>query len=200
MHRSFRLVVIVATALALGACGRGPGPNSPAAEPKGAGVPKPVLPDPKLPAIHPEQVVPHFRVTTLEGAVLDSKKILSERPMMLVFFSSWCPICEKKLPVLRRALDAVGNKVQTVGVVLDEEDSWSAVAPYIEAHHLDFPMVRGEQYLNFSVAFNPIGGVPWVVVIDKRGRIGEVQLGLAPNHYDRLVAAVEHASEPELAK
>lgn len=187
----------------LGACAPTTPQGPPAAEPKPAAKgqdqpPKTAdssrLPDPKLRAIHPDEVIPHFRVTTLDGSVIDSRQVLNDKPLMLVFFSSWCPICDKKLPVVTRALKTVGDKVTVVGVVLDEEDSWDEVSSFVDRNRLDYPMVRGETYLNFSVAFNPIGGVPWVVVIDKAGRVVEIQLGLSPNHYDRLVSAIETAS------
>lgn len=151
--------------------------------------------DPVLRPIYPSERVPAFRVETLDGEIADSERLLAERPLVMVFFSSWCPVCDKKLPIVRKALDELRSRVHVLGIVLDEADTWSNVAPYVERHRLHFPMVRGDRHPNFATAYNPISGVPWVLVIDESGFIVDAQLGLAPSHYDRLITAVDLATE-----
>lgn len=183
-----RLVWVALAALLVVACSRSTSPRG--AESGGAAT---RLPDPQLRTIHPREPIPHFRITTVEGAVLDSREIVGKKPLMLFFFSSWCPVCEKKMPMVREVLAQYAGRVDTYAISLDENDTWSDVAAYVRDQRLDAPLVRGEHYLNFSTAYNPLGALPWIVVVDKTGHLAEVQLGLAPEHHARLHEAIQYA-------
>jgi peroxiredoxin len=136
--------------------------------------------------------VPGFRVHTIDGRKFDSEELVGNRPFVVVFFATWCQMCEQKMPHLRGALDALGP-VTVIGVSVDDPDTWSRVPAFMQAHRLRFPLVRASQYPRFALSYNPFSMVPLVVVVGRNGGLVDYQMGYAPNDRERLIAAVQLA-------
>jgi peroxiredoxin len=111
---------------------------------------------------------------------------------VIVFFATWCQMCEQKMPELRGALDALGP-VTVIGVSVDDPDTWSRVPAFMQTHGLRFPLVRASQYPRFALSYNPFSMVPLVVVVGRNGGLVDFQMGYAPNDRERLIAAVQLA-------
>ncbi len=170
--------------------------GSPPAEPETPSFERPSLPE----VIRPGEVVPAFRLTAEDGTVLDSKDLVGQRPFVMIFFASWCAVCERKMPDVHAALDAAGNGILVIGVALDNPDTWDAVAPYIARHDMTaFKLVNGQANRKFATAYNPFGSVPILEVIDRSGVISELQRGWRPEHRSKLIAALEHVQSTATA-
>lgn len=143
--------------------------------------------------ISPRRRVPEFHVATTDCAQLDSDELVGKRAFVLVFFSSWCGVCEKKLPLVQAAREKLGPGIPFYGVVLDNEDTWSDVDPYVERLGLELPLVRGARFRRFALGYNPYQGVPVVVVIGRNGYVVDLQIGYSPYDYTRLLGAAELA-------
>lgn len=158
--------------------------------------PLPAAPTAELPTlevIQPGQIVPAFQLTAEDGTELDSRDLVGKKPFMMVFFASWCKVCELKIPVVKKAVADAGQDILIIGVALDNEDTWKHVAAYVAHHDIgDFKLVRGHENRKFAVAYNPFGSVPIVEVIDGAGIIAELQRGHKGSHEQSLVAALEH--------
>lgn len=147
--------------------------------------------------ISPNGIVPPFRLSTLDGSVIDSKDLVGHKPFVVVFFASWCQICDAKMPVVVRTLDAIGGgggagAVPVIAIATDEDETWSDVAPWILRHQMRYPVVRGSS-TTFTRRYNPFGGVPLVLVVGPEGRLLEVQLGYAADDAQRLREALDLA-------
>lgn len=138
-----------------------------------------------VPIIEPGEVVPPFRVTTVDGRVLDSQDLVGKRPFVVVFFAIWCPVCEQKLPLVDAALEAVADDdLLVIGGAYDEDETWEKVAPYVKRHGLDddLAVVRIMRHRRFGLSYDPFGRFPLVMVINRAGIIAELQMGLKPGH------------------
>lgn len=137
--------------------------------------------------------VPDFQLRTEQGRALDSRRLVGERAFVVVFFATWCAVCDLKLPLLRRAL-ATTAPVAVIGVSVDDPQTWPRVAPYLRRHGLtSMPLVRAQRYPAFAISYNPFSTVPLVVVVGKNGGLVDYQIGYAPNDEQRLEAAVRLA-------
>jgi thiol-disulfide isomerase/thioredoxin len=137
--------------------------------------------------------VPDFMLRTESGGTFDSRQLVGERAFVVVFFATWCAVCDLKMPLLRRALATTGP-VTAIGVAVDEAATWPRVAQYMKRHGLtSMPLVRAQKYPGFAVSYNPFGSVPLVVVVGQNGGLVDYQIGYAPNDGARLEAAVELA-------
>ncbi len=145
-----------------------------------------------LEIIKPGEVVPAFSLTAEDGTVLDSKELVGTKPFVMVFFASWCKVCEETLPHVTKALQNAGPDLLTIGVALDNDETWDLVAPFVERHGIGhFKLVRGQQNRRFAVGYNPFGSVPVVEVIDRSGVITELLRGYREGHEARLFSAIE---------
>ncbi|MEM6790344.1 MAG: TlpA disulfide reductase family protein [Myxococcota bacterium] len=147
--------------------------------------------------IEPGEVVPAFRIASVDGATLDSATIVGREPFVVMFFASWCGVCEQKLPLVQRALKEEGADIRVFGVALDEPETWDRVAPYVARHELDdVTLIRGLEHRDFATAYDPFGSVPVVMVIDRRGIIADLQRGLRADDDARLRAALRQVQSP----
>jgi peroxiredoxin len=208
--RSIALGSIALSVLALGCTTKAPAQPAPpkaadseevdtARVPQGSPPPEPQPQDrtgprdrDELEVIRPGHVVPAFKLTAEDGTVLDSEELVGHRPFVMVFFASWCRVCERKLPDVRKALENAGKDILIIGVALDNPDTWKEVADYVKRHDIeDFKLVNGQANRDFARAYNPFGSVPVVEVIDRGGVIAELQRGYKTSHRDELIAALE---------
>jgi thiol-disulfide isomerase/thioredoxin len=149
-------------------------------------------PDPEnVEVIEPDKRVPEFRVATTECEVLDSERIMGGKPLVLVFFSSWCGVCDKKMPIIRAAIDVIGDEATFIAVALDDDDTWAEVGPFLDRHRVSMPLIRGDRFRRFSLGYNPFRSIPVVVVVGRDSVIVDLQVGMSPFDYNRLLGAVE---------
>lgn len=105
------------------------------------------------------------------------------------FWAPWCPPCRKEIPGFIRLQERLGPKgLQIVGVALDEADK---VRAFVDEAGMDYPVLLGElDAVNLSqAAGNRLGGLPYTVVFDRRGRAVATLVGEVAE--DRLAAIVE---------
>jgi peroxiredoxin len=134
--------------------------------------------------------VPPFVVTTTAGKKLSSAELVG-RPFVVVFFTSWCPVCEKKMPVVSAALQ--GKSLLAIGVAMDDEETFANVPGYAERHGIAFEVVQGQQAPGIVDALDPPGSFPVLFVVGKDGKVVDVQIGLKPDHGRRLEQALAAA-------
>ena len=193
-HRIGSGVALLAIAAGCTAPERGPvAPMPPPASP----APAPVE-DVSPPATpRADERVPAFRVVTTDGAVVDSEELVGHRPIVLVFLTTCCGVCEKKLPLVRDVLEAARREDVTVlGVSIDDTETWPEVPAYLARHRLTFPVVRGREHVSFARAYDPRAGIPFIVVVGRDGYVVEAQMGFRPDDGERLAAAIELARRP----
>lgn len=117
----------------------------------------------------PVQLAPEFEFKSLAGDVI-SNESLAGKPALLVFWASWCGICQRELPKLKALYEE--NKAKGLAIVaIGVHDKQSNIINYVTSH--------SETFI-FPVAFDSakeapdrfgIRGVPKFVLLDKDGAI-----------------------------
>lgn len=95
------------------------------------------------------------------------------------FWAPWCPPCRREIPGFIRLQERLGPRgLQIVGVALDEADK---VQAYVDEAGMDYPILLGglDAVTLGQAAGNRLGGLPYTVVFDRRGKavatlVGEV--------------------------
>ncbi len=177
-----------AVLILLAACSAAPAEirEPPAPPPTTTPAPEDPPREPPIEVIEPGQRVPSFEITTVDGHSIDSRDLVGRKPFVVVHFASWCKICEQKLPIVKAVLERAGQGIDVIGVAWDGEESWEQVAPYVARHGIPMQLVRAEHNKRFAIGYDPAGGFPLVLLIDKLGLIHEFQMGIAPSHEERL--------------
>jgi thiol-disulfide isomerase/thioredoxin len=140
----------------------------------------------------PRERVPHFRVTSVDGRVFDSDALVGKEPFVLVFFASWCRVCDMKLPMVSEVFRQ-GTPVAGLGVALDEPETWHNVPAFVDKHQLGLPIVRAQSFPRFTLAYDPFQTVPVVAIVGRNGYLVDYQIGYASTHRARLAAALDLA-------
>jgi len=144
--------------------------------------------------IAPEERVPEFLLASEDCAIYDSRELVGKRPFAVIFFASWCTVCDHKMPLIREALGQRGDQLTTLFVSLDEADGWAETEAFLGRHGVAATSaVRGRDFLGFSLGYNPFRSVPVVVVVGRSGRVVDVQVGVRDGDASRLVRALDIA-------
>jgi thiol-disulfide isomerase/thioredoxin len=90
--------------------------------------------------------------------------------LVVNFWAPWCPPCRAEIPdFVRLQHDYGGRGVQFVGIALDREDR---VRDFVAAVGVDYPILLGSAVPDLGrAAGNRNGGLPYTLVLDRRGRI-----------------------------
>jgi thiol-disulfide isomerase/thioredoxin len=97
--------------------------------------------------------------------------------LVVNFWATWCAPCREEIPELIKFQSEYGPKgVQIVGIAIDAADK---VKPYSEKMKMNYPVLIGENEGLDLVqrAGNSLGGLPFTVVLDRKGNAVSSQLG-----------------------
>ena len=144
--------------------------------------------------IEPDERVPDFLLASERCEIFDSRELVGKQPFVVVFFASWCSVCEHKMPLIRRALAERSDEVTSVFVSLDDPDGWAETQQFLARNGLvPTSAVAGRDFLSFSLGYNPFRSVPVVVVVGRSGHLVDVQVGVRDGDGDRLDEALDIA-------
>ena len=62
------------------------------------------------PAVQPGQMLVPFKGTDLDGQPFDLAESIGKRPVMLVFWASWCPSCRTEVPKINDLAARYGKR------------------------------------------------------------------------------------------
>lgn len=109
----------------------------------------------------------------LQGSATISYASYQNKPLVLNFFASWCPVCIGEMPGFERVHQRLGSKVQFLGV--SQSDSSSASIQLAQRTGITYPTAIDSQGSLFH-AFGGLG-MPVTVFIKPGGQIAEIHTG-----------------------
>ena len=113
------------------------------------------------------RVAPEFTLKAVgSGESIDLSRYRG-KPVVLNFWATWCHPCWDEHPVLTENAQMMGDRVQFVGVVFQDEES--KITDFLRARGWAYPTLvddRGKTAIAYGV-----GGVPETFFLDKHGMI-----------------------------
>lgn len=82
---------------------------------------------------------PDFTLQKLGGGTITLSEFRGKKPVVVDFWASWCPNCQRDMPNLNRFYEKYKDKVEVIGVNLQERES--AVRDFIASRDISFPIV-----------------------------------------------------------
>src|SRR3989344_2703977 len=120
---------------------------------------------------------PDFTLQKLGGGTISLSDFRGKKPVVVDFWASWCPNCRRDMPNLNRFYEKYKDKVEVIGVNLQENES--TVRDFIASRGISFPIAldpRGQasraygiQYTNTHVLIDRAGNLVRIIP----GDIGE---------------------------
>ncbi len=120
---------------------------------------------PKLDSLGP---APDFK---LQDVYLDSYSLSDfkkKTDLMILFWTTWCPFCQKELKVLNSWLSELSNHNIEV-LAIDVGEQMSKIQTYVKNNNLSFKVLIDVD-TKVSRSYGVVG-VPTYVLIDKEGQI-----------------------------
>jgi peroxiredoxin len=117
----------------------------------------------------PEDIHPaDFTLPAPDGRPVELKQFLGKKPVLLVFWATWCPNCIEAIPALN-ALHAgpLAGKMQVLG--LNYLETRKKVASAAKANNILYPVLLDES--GKAARAYGIVGIPTYVLIDRTGKI-----------------------------
>jgi thiol-disulfide isomerase/thioredoxin len=133
--------------------------------------------------------MPEFAIGTFNGAST-SNATLKGKPLLLIFWNTWCPKCMKELPEIKRLHEAYGPKgLAVLAVNTAMNDAESKARAYWDKYGYGFPG-GFDRYFETGQAFG-VFAVPTVLLIDSKGVVRYKQAGLPEDVEDRIKLMIE---------
>jgi peroxiredoxin len=110
---------------------------------------------------------PAFELALLDGSTLDLAEQWADRPVVLVFFESWCELCARQQPDITALSEEYRDTVLFVGV--GHESSGADAAEFAREHDIDYPVgldPSGEVWRRYRVDEPPL-----VALVSRGGRL-----------------------------
>jgi thiol-disulfide isomerase/thioredoxin len=97
---------------------------------------------------------PDFTLQKLSGGTITLSEFKSKKPVVVDFWASWCPNCRRDMPNLNRFYEKYKDKVEVIGVNLQEKES--TIQNFIDSRGINFPIAldpRGEASHVFGIQY-----------------------------------------------
>jgi thiol-disulfide isomerase/thioredoxin len=110
---------------------------------------------------------PSFELRLLDGELIDSDEQWAKRPVVLVFFESWCELCREQQPGINELAEEYRDVVLFLGIagLSDTGD----VRDYLDEYDVAYPVGTdrsGEVWLRYAAREPPL-----VALVGKGGRL-----------------------------
>lgn len=118
-------------------------------------------------------IAPNFSLPLLGGGVVSLADFHGKKPVILAFWTTWCPNCRRNMPQMNAYYKKYKDKVALVGINMQEDTQ--TVAEFVAAGKISFPIVLdsgsaaqayGVQYTNTHILVDKEGGIIKTLVGD----------------------------------
>ena len=88
------------------------------------------------------QQLPSFTGKDMNGKTVDLDKIIGNKPIMLVFWASWCSDCKEKVQAVNEFVKKYGEKdIEFIGINVGMNDTEEKARAFIKEHKMTYPNV-----------------------------------------------------------
>jgi len=142
------------------------------------------------PAVQPGQMLVPFKGTDLDGQPFDLAESIGKRPVMLVFWASWCPSCRTEVPKINDLAARYGKRgMAFVAVNVGFNDSVERARAFARKTGMTYPAIfdgSGQITQPYQLL-----GVPTILIADSSGVIQFRNFAtpeITEEHFSRLNA------------
>ncbi|MFB9906037.1 TlpA family protein disulfide reductase [Allokutzneria oryzae] len=111
---------------------------------------------------------PRFELSLVDGTVVSTEDLWRERPVVLVFFSSWCGQCGRAQREFTELAARYRDVVAFLGVA--GRDSEADLKRYLDEHEVNYPVGKDDEQQSAGRRF-ALREPPLVAVVAKGGAL-----------------------------
>ncbi len=133
--------------------------------------------------------LPDFAIQTFDGSHF-SRATLEGKPLLLIFWNTWCPYCMEELPKINRVAGKLGPEgLAVLAINTGINDSENKARAYWKKYGYVFP--TGFDHDFEVVTVFGVRGVPTILLVDSKGVVRYKQAVLPDDmeeRFKRLIA------------
>ena len=133
---------------------------------------------------------PAAAVQSLEGTAMDLGGMYGEKPVVLEFWATWCPLCKKLEPAMKAAQAKYAGDVRFVSVGVPSNQSAEKQKAYMEKQQLGGTFVFDKN--GAAMKAYAVPHTSYVVVIDKAGKVVYTGVGAEQDIDAAVQKAMKH--------
>lgn len=99
----------------------------------------------------------------------------SDKPTVLVFFTSWCPYCNEDAPKIVSLYEKYKNSINIYGINPVFRDEITEVEQYVQKHGIDYPVLLDETGDFYKYYGEP--GFPALFIVNHKGKVLDQIIG-----------------------
>ena len=134
------------------------------------------------------QPVPPFLVNALDGQTISTAG-LHGKVVIVNFWATWCPPCREEIPALIRLQEKYKDRLQIIGISLDDADQADSVTDFAKQNGINYPIVMASPEV-----VDEYGGVPALptsFIVDPNGGVVQKHVGLhEPAEYEAEIRSL----------
>lgn len=117
-------------------------------------------------AVNIGETLPSFAAQDMDGKAVDLKDSIGKKPIMLIFWASWCPYCKTEVPKVNEQVGKYAAKgMEFIGI----NDSETRARSFMDKTGMNYPVVF-DKTGTLSQQYR-VQGVPTIIIADKKGPV-----------------------------
>ncbi len=113
---------------------------------------------------------PDFTVTTLDGNTFTMSNMKEKKPVMMVFWATWCKNCKGQIPLIKKIYEQYKpNELAILAVNIGKNETLDKIKLFVKDNLLPYPVTYDESGMVAGKYL--IQGVPTIILVDKKGII-----------------------------
>lgn len=129
---------------------------------------------------------PAFEIKNISGASVKNKDLQGKITVVNFWFTA-CQPCIREMPDLNNLVKQYQDSVNFIAFTFNETQ---AVKTFLQKYHFDYMQLPGAEQLIKTLE---ISNYPTHMVLDKNGKIKEIEIGATDNIADKLAKLIEQS-------
>ena len=128
----------------------------------------------------------------LEGRDLKGQPVslaaLKGYVVVVSFWATWCAPCKKELKVLNKLLKEKAQ-LRAIAISVDSPETAAEVRATVKRYRWTMPVLHDKDG-SISSVHNPRGTVPYVIFVDREGRVAHTKSGFSQEQFIKRIESL----------
>jgi peroxiredoxin len=136
-----------------------------------------------VPFAHAATSAPGLELEDLAGRTVKLSSFRGKTPVLLVFWTTWCPYCTKQIPNINQLEDAFGPDELAV-LAVNSGEGRTKVAGHVQKTGMRYRVLLDKD--DRAIEAYGVTGFPYMVLISREGNIAGVDYGVTSRLVDKI--------------
>ena len=119
--------------------------------------------------------LPDITVYSKENKEISIKSISSVKPVFMMYWASWCPDCQKQLPIIKKLYDEYKDKIEfiLINIADGERETQDKALSYLKDKEYNFNYYSATEN---AIDLLKINTIPTKVIVSKDGIVKNIHI------------------------